>query len=228
MRPFAKGLVCGFVAHFAIVPVIDRGYGQESREIRVVSIKPGLDNGFLTVSALIQGVFSPRIVSTIQSGLPSMVEIEVQVLTGKKSKVRRRILRAISYNIWEERYRIESEDSVMNLSDFNQVKQIASRLDRVRLVRQRLLDRGAQHSIRIRVGVTPISVRQGQKVVDWLREPDQTEEDVASEERSSSFRFDLSRLISFFVGGNKSRPNRSRWYSSAKFRLSDLTGTATP
>jgi hypothetical protein len=189
----------------------------------VDQIEPALVNEILTVSGVIHNLFSEKIVGTIQSGLPSMVEIEVKLLDAEgRTKLRRRYLRTISYDIWQERYTVRREDTTVVSGDFEAVKRLTSRLEHVVLAPKTVLDARTRYAIALRVRVIPISVRQGQKVLDWLREPNQTEEDLASEDRSSGFRLNLSKLVSFFVGGNKRRQNRSPWYSSRMFRLSDL------
>jgi len=222
LRTLARGYALTGVIFLSLLLSAAGARPEDARDIRVDGIEPGLKSGYLVASASIHGIFTPRIVGTIQSGLPSVVQIEVQVVSGKKTRARRRLLRRITYDIWAERYRIESEDTVVTTPDFEEVKRITNTLASVRLVARGLLNERDRLKIRVRVQVIPISVRQGKKVLSWLQEADQTEEELASEDRSSGFRFNLSRLVSFFVSGDKKHGNTSPWYTSAEFRISEL------
>ncbi|MFQ5824323.1 MAG: DUF4390 domain-containing protein [bacterium] len=223
MRQFDKGLNFFLFLLLTLYLNIHKGFAGEGGEIRVDQIEPRLNSGYLTVSAGLQNLFSTKIVGTIQSGLPSIIEIEIKLLqAGKKSVLRKRITRSISYNIWEERYSIQSEDTTEFCFELEKAKYLSSHLDHIALIRSSLLDSAAKYSIQIRVGIIPISMHQQEKLADWLQEPNQTEEYLASEDRSSGFKLNISKLVSFFVGGNKRPQNSSKWYSSKIFRVEDL------
>jgi len=196
--------------------------GQEKESIRVEQITPQLSNGHLTVSAVFQNLFSNKIVGTIQSGLPAIIQIEIKLLEkGGKQVARHQMARTISYNIWEERYVIH-EDTAVIFTDFEKAKEFSSRLANVALVARRQLKDHASYTLQIRVGIIPISASQSEKVTDWLLDPNQTEERLASEERASGFKLNLNNLISFFVGGKKKSQYNSEWFSSKVFRLVEL------
>ncbi len=200
-----------------------QGYAGDNGQIRVEQIEPGLNHGYLTVSAVFQNLFSPKIVGTIQSGLPSIVEIEIKLLReGKKSILHKHMSRSISYNIWEERYAIQSEDTTEFCNELEKAKYLTSRLNGFALIKSSLLDPAAHYLIQIRVGIIPISSSQGARITDWLLNPNQTEEDLASEDRASGFKFNLSNLISFFIDGKKHSRYISDWHSSKPFRLTEL------
>ncbi len=178
------------------------------------------------VSAVFQNLFSKKIVGTIQSGLPSIIQIEIRLLEGGDRQIlRKQLSRTILYDIWDERYVIESHDTIQAAqayTDFEKVKAMTSRMENVILVPKDILNRNATYQIRMRVGIIPISSRQGDKVTDWLLNPNQTEENLASEDRSSGFKLNLSSLISLFVGGDKSSKYVSSWHSAESFNINDL------
>jgi hypothetical protein len=223
LRLFDKGFAFFLLILLTFSFKIQAGFSGDGGEIRVEKIEPGLNRGYLTVSAVFQNLFSPKIIGTIQSGLPSIVEIEVKLLQeNKRSILRKSINRSISYNIWEERYSIQSQDTTEICYELEKAKDLSSRLDHISLIQTSLLDAAAKYLIQIRVGIIPISSRQGARVADWLLDPNQTEEDLASEDRSSGFKLNLSNLISFFVGGKKRSQYSSDWYSSKTFRINEL------
>ncbi len=191
--------------------------------IKVDQIVPQLNQGYLTVSADFQNLFSEKIIGTIQSGLPSIVQIEIKlVATENKQIVRRQIVCSISYNIWQERYSIIYEDTAEIYSDFTEARKRSSHLKNVTLITSKFLNKKLNYNIQIRVSIIPISSRQSDKINDWLLDPNQTEESLASDERASGFKLNLSNLVSLFVGGKKRSRYSSDWYSSKTFRISDL------
>lgn len=128
----------------------------------------------------------------------------------------------IEYNLWEERYTIRSADTTLTYEDFDQVKRLTSKITNEPLRPRRDLSAGKLYRIEIRVGIIPISARQANKVSDWLQNPNQTEEVVASDNRSSGFSLNINKLVSFFVNNKKGSQFRSKWFSSRVFRLSEL------
>ncbi len=196
--------------------------GQEKESIRIEQITPQLSDGHLTVSAVFQNLFSNKIVGTIQSGLPAIIQIEIQLLEkGGKQVARQQTARTISYNIWEERYVIH-EDTAVVFTDFEKAKEFSSRLENAAVVARNKLKDEVTYYLQIQVGIIPISASQSEKVTDWLLDPNQTEERLASEERASGFKLNLNNLISFFVGGKKKSQYNSEWFSSKVFRIGDL------
>lgn len=223
MKKFDTGLKFFFFLQLSILLNFHKGFSGERGEIRVDQIELSLTQGYLTVAAVFQNLFSPKIVGTIQSGLPSIIEIEIRLLQeDKKSIIRKRFTRTISYNIWEERYTINSEDSTRVLNEFNEVKKFGSQLENLSLITKNILNENVRYYVRIRVGIIPISTLQAEKVTDWLQDPNQSEEYLASDDRSSGFKLNINKLVSFFVGSKKRSKYSSKWYSSKSFRINEL------
>ena len=175
------------------------------------------------VSASFHNLFSKKIIGTIQSGLPSIVNVEVKLIEGEKNQIVHRLIsRSISFDIWQERYAVATANRVRTFTNFENVKHVSSQLDNVFLVPDTLLEIHKQYNVRIRVAIIPISSRQGAKVDDWLIDPNQTEERLASEDRSSGFKFTLSNLVSFFVRDRRQSRYNSEWFSSKPFTTNTL------
>ena len=221
MRPFATKVFFLFLILNlqSLPPVV---FGGDDQQIRVENMTPQIRNGRLVVSADFRNLFSTRIVGTIQSGLPSIVQIEIKLRNASNKTVFRRLIsRRISYDIWEERYTIAGDDTVRVLTDFQAVKAQSSRLEKEAITPPAALDTSQPYTIEIRAGIVPISTAQAEKVMDWLLDPNQTEEYLASENRASGFELNLNKLVSFFVSRKKSTYT-SGWYKSNKFRIRDL------
>ncbi len=214
---FIKSLTAVLLLHSVL-------FAQNKAEMQVVNIAPFLKDNFLTVSATFNNLFSQRIIGTIQSGLPSIIQIDVGIQSANKKNIfRKRIVRRISYNVWEEKYAITFRDSIFISTDLDTIKKKSEQLDGLSIVALSDLNPNENYSIRMRVGIIPISTKQTEKVADWLLAPNQTEEDMAAENRSSGFELNISKLVSFFVSNQKKSGHASGWSSSGKFSIKDLT-----
>jgi hypothetical protein len=195
---------------------------SDNNGIRIEAITAGLSRDSLVVSARFENLFSEKIIGTIKSGLPSIVQIEMRLLeSGSKMIVRRQIVHNIAYDIWEERYTISNGKKLV-LQSFEAVQISATHLKEIHLSEVMRLRPGIDYSVQMRVGIIPISSMQANRVSDWLRDPHQTEESVASDDRDSGFQLNLNKLVSFFVNRNKKSAYTSAWYSSGIFKLDDL------
>ena len=197
-------------------------FAQAGGEIRVERITPGLSGDSLVVSADFKNLFSKKIVGTIQSGLPSIVEIQIKLLEGTRQIVRKPISRSIEFDVWEERYLVRSPDTTQVYFEFEQVTRASNRLLNAFLISRALLAAAKNYTIQIRVGIVPISAHQANKVSYWLENPNQSEEAIASDNRSSGFSLNINKLVSFFVSNKKGSQFSSKWFSSRPFRLAEL------
>jgi len=211
-----------FLVFLAAAP-FSAARAQRASDIVVERIAPRLADGQIVLSAQFRNLFSKRIVGTIQSGLPSIIQIEIKLSdSANRSLVRKRISRKLSYDIWEEKYTLTNPDTSLTFKDFEAVKSGSSRIDSLTLLKREALRDGQAYRVQMRVGIVPITQRQAEKVTDWLRDPNQTDEYVPSDERSSGFQLNLNKLVSFFVSSHKPSGFESRWFSSKSFTLQDL------
>ncbi len=218
MRKFVKE----FFLFLILAGLPSLAFSQTGGEIRVERITPKLSGDSLLVSADFKNLFSRKIVGTIQSGLPSIVEIQIKLLEGSKQIVSKPISRSIEFDVWEERYLVRSPDTTIVYLEFEQVKQVTNRLLNAVLISKGLLTATKNYTIQMRVGIVPISARQANKVSYWLENPNQSEEAVASDNRASGFSLNINKLVSFFVSNKKSSQFSSKWFSTRPFRLLDL------
>ncbi len=220
MRKFVTG---SFIFILISVTFPSLVFAQAGGEIRVERITPGLSGDSLVVSADFKNLFSKKIVGTIQSGLPSIVEIQIKLLEGTRQIVRKPISRSIEFDVWEERYLVRSPDTTQVYFEFEQVKRASNRLLNAFLISRALLAAAKNYTIQIRVGIVPISAHQANKVSYWLENPNQSEEAIASDNRASGFSLNINKLVSFFVSNKKGSQFNSKWFSSRPFRLTELT-----
>jgi hypothetical protein len=216
-----RSIVTGAILSFVLLN-FHVGYAGAGDPVLVTRVTPQLVNNQLVVSGNFENLFSAKIVGTIQSGLPSIIQIEIKLNESSGKQIAdRKFVRSISYDVWENRYTV-SGDTVTFFRDFDEVKKISSRIEKLAVASVQQLRRDIQLTIQMRVAIIPISSSQGKKVSDWLLDPNQTEETLASDDRAGGFKLNLTNLISFFVGDKKQSQYSSQWQSSPSFRLVDL------
>ena len=209
------------------------GAGGAEERILVADIEPELIDGRLAVSATCQNLFSPKNISTLQSGLPAVVRIDIRLMeeneveslfSGKGAEYESvhtiEVVKSISYNIWDERYTIRCGEETAVFSEFPQAEQMISQVERRDLMAIAPLKPTSTYAIRMRVRIIPISAEQESRIADWLRHPDRLDTDLGAEEEDRRVQLDVNRLISVFWGKKKQARNRSAWHISRPFRIS--------
>lgn len=222
--------LCGLLALVLSVAVSS---GSE-QTLRVENIEPGLSEDRLMVSAQLRDLFSRKIVSTIQSGLSAIVHVDVTLLEANKVKslfsgendkfksvYHTELVRSISYNIWNERYAVSAGDETAIFTELEEAKEAISRIEQEGLVEVSRLQPTAEYTIRMRVQVVPISAEQGDRIADWLRDPNRLDEEIEIKEQSRELQFNVSELIATFWGKKRQARNSSAWQMSESFRIGD-------
>lgn len=218
MRAFATEILAAFIISLAFSPLLRADDG----EIRVEAITLALRQDTLTVSARFENLFSEKIVGTIQSGLPCIVKIEMELReNGDREVLEQEVTQTIEYDVWSEKYTIRRSDSTRVYSEFEEVKR-RIRQFHYELTETAFLKSTSRYTVAIRAAIIPITTRQADKISDWLLDPNQTEEALPSQNRSSGFKLNLNKLVSFLVGSKRRSRYSSDWHTSNKFKLSEL------
>ncbi len=193
---------------------------------RISLVEPFFDAGSLHVVVRSENIFNPKISGTINSGLPCLVEVQVE-LYDHRGRVVRRLVQPfrISYNIWEEKYQLESPDSTVIFTDFSRLRKHFTLFRSAGIVAQAGLKPSQSYRLRVRIGVAPISSRQSRKLSGWLDSSGKKDQDdITSEEQSSGFRVNVSLLVSWFLGNSKKHTHYSPWFVRA-FQTADIIRT---
>lgn len=228
--------LCSLLTLALSVIGVTAGSGEEQR-LSIENIEAGLADGRLMVSAQFRDLFSRKIVSTIQSGLSAIVHVDVRLLEAStvksmfsskddkfKNVYHTELVRSISYNIWNERYAVSADDETVIFAGLVEAKEAISRIEQEGLVEVSRLRPMAEYTIKMRVQVVPISAAQGDRIADWLRDPNRLDEELGTKEQSREFQFNVSELIATFWGKKKQARNSSAWQMSEPFRISDSGG----
>lgn len=202
---------------FVLVSINDKQvFSDNARKIRVEQISPTLQGDSLIVSAHFVNIFSSKIVGTLQSGLPSLLQIELKVVESDGSLiVRKFITKTIEYNIWQNRYKLVENDGVRFFAEFEDVKEAGCSVTKEQLISKQRIIPEKSYLVLIRVGITPISESFAAKFSHWLLNPNRLGLSLVSGKSPSIFRF--NRLTSFFVNQKGCPKYTSGWFSSKKF-----------
>ncbi len=194
--------------------------GDSRKPIHIRDLQVRAENGHLVLAFRADNLVSEKIKSTILSGLPAAVEFEIRLLRGKGEMIRKSYFRTLSYDIWSEKFSIQFEDTTEVFRSFEAMLTRISRCTDMLITPLNRLDRLSRYTLKLRATVLPVSFRQNQKLAGWL-EASETSDDITSEERASGFKFNISRLISFFMGSRPDRGRTSKWFETT-FTLSNV------
>jgi hypothetical protein len=209
-------------------------------KIHVSVVTPAVQDGALLVGVECAQLFSPRSLSTLQSGLPAVLQLELRLLRGTRTQtmlglgqeefelVRTvREAHSIRYDVWDERYTIGQRGRDPQVVETVQAAEsLTATFSAIELASLTQLATAATYKVRARVQLLPISEEQGDRVADWLREPDALG-GIPDDGEEGRFGFDVSELLSALWGGGKPTRDRSDWFEGDGFRL-DVAGNLQP
>ena len=202
--------------------VASHAWAVQDAEVRIKRVTPRVSQARLAVTIEIENLFSEKIIGTIRSGLPSVVFVDIELAEkGGRRIARQRIVQSISYDIWQERYTIERDTLRRTLANFDSMQQASSTLHDIEMSALAQLKGQLSYVLTVQAGISPISGRQSQKFSSWLQDSDEIRSDVGSLERAAGFQLNLSKLVSFLIGGDKRRGNTSP-ERRIEFRISEL------
>ena len=205
--------------------------GAEER-ILVDDIEPELIDGRLAVSAKCENLFSKKSISTLQSGLPAVVRIDIRLVretevqslfSGNEAKYENvhaiEVVKSVAYNIWDERYTIRSGEETTIVSELDEAESMVSRVERSDLMAAARLKPASTYAIRMRARIIPISAEHESRIADWLRNPERLDADLGAEDEDRSVQLDVNRLIQVFWGKKTQARNQSSWHYSRLFSI---------
>jgi len=193
--------------------------GQPSRD----RVWPSIRDSYLCVSVLINNLFSPKAVATIQSGLPAIVDFEIRLqASGQKVVAKKRISHRITHDVWKGTYKVTGDFVNKIFASLDSAQAACGNLIQLPILSLAKLDAQSAYTFLVQAQITPISKVQNQKLKGWLANPNQMVEDIPGKDRSSGFNFSFSKLISFFVGSKEHKENTTPWLQSQAFSVNDL------
>ncbi|NUO79465.1 DUF4390 domain-containing protein [candidate division KSB1 bacterium] len=187
-------------------------------QIKTLIAQP--QNGGIFAQVQVENLFSPKITSTIRSGLPVIIRCDFRLTTAEGREVAHAIQpMQVLFDIWSQRYRITLIDSNRFASTFEEMEKLLNSFEMAAITSHDHLDSALSYRLRLRVTVVPISAEQGRQLLQRLSSNDLQSEGSASESGRSGFSLNLSSLLSFFLSDEERTHGASDWANSSTFRL---------
>jgi hypothetical protein len=190
----------------------------------IEQVLPYLSQDSLKVDITVRGFLEDQILKTLLAGLPLNIGVELRLIDqNQKEVLKNQYLGKINYDVWEERFRVIDFSGVAR--DFElleEVKTWSRNIKQLALMPQSKIDVAASYQVIAKLEVLLITRKQNQQLKWWLGKSDPTEEEIASEERSTGFRLNLNQLVQIFFSSDQEPEKYSVTKISDVFRLSDL------
>jgi hypothetical protein len=203
---------------FACVLLWGRGRGAgraagarpEIARVRLVE-----DGGHLAADIVTTGLFSERIVGTVQSGLPAVVDLFCIFSTPGGGTARENVISfTLRYDVWEDTYSIEGPDTTLGYASFAAMRAAIEHMRGVRLDPSGALDPARSYRLRLSVMISPLRGADRERIAGWVSENMRSSDDDSWREQV----LDLNDLISHFFSRGRGSADRSEWYESAFFK----------
>ena len=165
-------------------------------------------------------LFDGRVGKALLSGLPVLVELHTQVLQSGSSPRKMQRYR-ISYDIWEDVFRMESKGVNKSFSSFEDLKNWWNPRPEIHVTETQAL-REDNITLKLRMRVVLLSRSQGEKLREWILNPAEVEDNSPSYRRDTGFTLNLNRLVSFFFNKDDISETFEVTSTSSKFQLADL------
>jgi len=191
------------------------------QEPRVLALEATAEHGKLAVSVRSADLFAPKIANTIRSGLPAIIRYDFRFIKDPGKEVSKHVhLVKVVYDIWSQRFEITSGDSVRHTATFDQMEELGNHLRIANFSPPPKPDSSAWYRLRVQINVLPIRTHQNKELRALIESAQSAGDGAATESGGSGFSINISRLLTFFLGGKQSSHGSSEWVSSEPFRLS--------
>jgi hypothetical protein len=171
------------------------------------------------------GLFSEKIVGTVKSGLPAVVELLYTIETRDGDVIGNGIHSfELRYDVWEDVYSIVAGDSNRAFASFDEM---GSAIDNVRglpIIPVEMIDPSLEYAVRLTVAVHPLAGSEKRRLEGFV------EESVGARSHGSwrEQALNINELISRFFSRDKGVSNRSDVYRTDFFAPADLPGAKFP
>ncbi len=207
----------------------DSGAGSPPR---IVAVEPVRAGELLECRIRTENLPGAKLTSSMKSGLPSAIEMALEVLDPKDKVLdARHITFRLAFDLWEETFRVEGGGTERDFTSQEELEAFLADLPRLPVASlERLRDAAARReSLRVRVGLVlhSIAPRESEKLGDWVAGPPRTTEPVGSED-GREVSVGLGTMIRWFFEGGRAKAEIAALGISAPFSIADLREEAAP
>lgn len=185
----------------------------------VVQVRLYVEDGRLTGDITCRGIFSERIVGTVQSGLPAVVELFYHLLGSIEGTVKKGVHSySLAYDVWEDGYSISGGDSTVYFPTFKEMRATIEHLRSVSIIPFDEILPEQSYRILVSVAVNPLQGTDNSRIAGWVSENVRGNRDDSWHEQV----LNLNDLITHFFSKEKDTTNRSGWFRSEPFKPGHL------
>lgn len=167
---------------------------------RVERVELSRAAGELLVDLELSALLSPPVENTLRSGLPVVVDLAIE-LRPAGGRASGRLLRStLSYDVWEDRYRLERSGVQRDYPDLAALRAAASRYEALPLAALSALGAG-RLTLSLRVAVDPLGGVERERMEKWLARTVSDPADPSARE----LRLDLGALLGSVFGSKSAQ-----------------------
>jgi hypothetical protein len=151
----------------------------------------------LVADVELAALFSPPVENTLRSGLPVVVDLAVELRPAGGRALARLVRSTLSYDVWEDRYRLERGGRHWDFGDLAALRAAGERYEAVPLAALAALGAPASLTLSLRVAVDPLGGAERERMERWLAHTVSDPVDPSARE----LRLDLGALLGSVFGG---------------------------
>jgi hypothetical protein len=190
----------------------------------IKNVLPYLSEDSIVVDLSMEDVFQGEIRRTLLAGIPVLVKFSFQLQEkGEMVVLTKSNDGRIIYDVWEESFRLFGIGiQEKNFKELSELQSWFGNLQGLNLAAIKNLSRDKEYRVLVESQIVLLTGKQSQEIKSWLQKSDQTEENLASEERSTGFRLNLNKLIQLFFSGEEKATEYHQIARSGMFTINDL------
>lgn len=166
-----------------------------------------------------RGLFSERIVGTVQSGLPAVVELVFKLAEGKNISVNNGIIACeLHYDVWDDRYTIAWADSIQVFPTFDEMSHAIENMKGVWIGALEMTRPDRDHTVEFELAIYPMRSKDKQDIEGFVSES------VRGGTQGTQRRqmLNLNELIEHFFSRDRDDATRSKRFRTAVFQPGHL------
>jgi hypothetical protein len=209
---FKRPLILLLVLFAGVCPAT-AGADERSKRPTITSAEIYVTNQALVGDISARNLFSDRIVGSVQSGLPAVVELLFKLVEGKNIAVNQGLIACeLRYDVWDDRYTITWTDSVQEFPTFDAMSEAIENMKGVRIGLLEMTQTDRDHIVEFGLAVHPMRSKDKQDIEGFVSE------NVRGDTQERRQMLNLNELIEHFFSRNRDDATRSKRFRTATFQ----------
>jgi hypothetical protein len=169
----------------------------------IVGVDLGRSAAHVTCDVRTANLPGDRLVSSLESGLPSAVQLDLRLLDDRERVVaERRVFLRVAFDLWEEVFRVEGAGAPRDFADLAALQGFLERVPRLAVSPLAGLHAAEPHRIRVGMRLHPVAPRETERLGDWVAgRPPRARGEETDDADGREVSVGLGELIRFFYKG---------------------------